>query len=146
MLGLEFLHSHGWLHGDLKPGNIGFIGASSRAVLLDLGTACYLEPGHLIEPTPGKKGTIRYQAPERELEGYEHSIDIWAIGVIGVELLYGHHPWHMERNPWRQENEDLREEYCEKYEATMTDLEAKLSNSNPIDAGEGIQRKLNIHC
>ena len=115
-------------------------------MLLDIGTACHLAPGDVIEPTPPhqqQKGTIRYQAPERELEGYNHSIDVWAIGVIGIELFYGYHPWHFPRNPWRPGNEDLRDEYCKRYEGMMAELvreSSKGDGGDEIGSG-GIQRK-----
>jgi len=75
LLAVKVLHDNGWLHGDLKPPNIDLIGTRSA-----------------LEPTPGSGGTLNYIAPERELNPYDHSVDIWGLGCVGYELTYGRHP------------------------------------------------------
>lgn len=119
LLGVKVMHDQYWLHGDLKPANIGIIGQPPRSVLLDVGTSARLGADATIQPTPGVGGTVGYLAPERELQEYDRSIDIWAMGIIGYELTYGYHPWKYSVNPWREgkENEKLqplfREDYAE---------------------------------
>ncbi|KAK2873806.1 hypothetical protein FQN49_002052 [Arthroderma sp. PD_2] len=126
LLGLNFLHSHGWVHGDLKPGNIGILDvASLRVVLLDFGGATNLKPGTLLPASPGIGGTINYIAPERELQAHDHLIDVWSLGVIGFELLYGYHPWKLAVNPWRLGNrfEVLRPTFQSQYRKAVREME-----------------------
>jgi serine/threonine protein kinase len=126
LLGVQFLHERGWMHRDLKPTNIGLMGGPMRdplrSVLLDIGTADYTEkPEGFLEPEPGCGGTIHYIAPERELQPYNHSIDIWAMGIIRFELMYRYHPFKFPINPWRagKEHEKLRPEFKKKYDEAM---------------------------
>lgn len=112
------MHDQGWLHRDLKPTNIGIVGMPLRSVLLDIGTSAQ---GTALLPEPGCGGTQGYLAPERELEKYDNSVDIWAMGVILYELTYGHHPWKFAINPWREgkENEKLRPAFRKSYQDTI---------------------------
>ncbi len=64
--GVRFLHENNWLHGDLKPANIGIYG--DRAVLLDLGGTKPFSATKKVPHTPGVGGTIVYLAPEQELQ------------------------------------------------------------------------------
>ncbi|KAI6518988.1 hypothetical protein MCOR05_011178 [Pyricularia oryzae] len=85
LLQMKVLHDRGWLHGDLKPENVGIIGTPQRAVLLDIGNAKHLRPGCRLDPIPGSGGIIGYIAPEREMESYDRSIDIWSLGLVPME-------------------------------------------------------------
>lgn len=134
LLGVQVLHNHGWLHGDLKPSNIGVMGTPLRAVILDTGSAMYLEPGSTLKPEPESGGTLDYIAPEREMDEYDHSVDIWSLGCIGYELTYGEHPWSLSVNPWRDDsNQSLgsgRDYYGlfeQKYEEAMDELSQDFS-------------------
>ncbi|TLS23446.1 uncharacterized protein PpBr36_05785 [Pyricularia pennisetigena] len=123
LLQVKVLHDRGWLHGDLKPGNVGIIGTPQRAVLLDIGNAKHLRPGCRLDPTLGSGGTIGYIAPEREMESYDRSIDIWSLGVIGYEITYGHPPWKQPQNAWRKDRcNSLREAFHKQYDETITKL------------------------
>ena len=126
LLGVRILHRDRWVHGDLKPDNIGVIGTgkSAKGVLLDIGGCIRLGAGGLVPPTPGIGGTVNYLAPESELEGFDSTADIWALGVIGYELTYGHHPWRLAQNPWREgaKYEKLRPTFNELYEKAINRL------------------------
>ena len=52
----------------------------------------------MLRPELGTVGTISYLAPELELEDYDHSIDIWSIGIILFKLIYNYHPWKFSIN------------------------------------------------
>ncbi|KAI3316751.1 kinase-like protein [Xylariaceae sp. AK1471] len=121
LVGLQVMHNGGWIHRDLKPTNIGVVGTPVRAVILDVGTSTYLRHGTTIKPSPGAVGTIGYLAPELELEDYNHSIDIWAMGITLYYLTYKHHPWHLALNPWRdrKENEELRPQFRKMYQEAI---------------------------
>ena len=117
--GVNFLHSHGWVHGDLKPGNVGIKG--TRAVLLDNGGSWQFDNASLRPPSPGFGGTIPYLAPEREMQGHGSEVDVWSMGIVLFELMYGYHPWKFSSNPWRPGGiyENLRPQFNQKYREAM---------------------------
>ncbi|KAH8836626.1 hypothetical protein MCOR31_011493 [Pyricularia oryzae] len=146
LLQVKVLHDRGWLHGDLKPENVGIIGTPQRAVLLDIGNAKHLRPGCRLDPIPGSGGIIGYIAPEREMESYDRSIDIWSLGVIGYEITYGYPPWKQPQNSWRRDRCDsLREAFHKQYDETITKLayDSKLvPMETHIQLGELIKQML----
>ncbi|KAG6034678.1 hypothetical protein E4U41_006463 [Claviceps citrina] len=122
LLGLKVMHDQGWLHHDLKPTNIGLIGTPFRSVLLDVGTSRHIPAAELLRPGPGTVGTIGYLAPELEMKDYNHSVDIWAMGIILFELTHNYHPWKMSQNPWREGNEKLRRSFEASYEIAIHNM------------------------
>ena len=119
--GLKVLHDKSFLHRDLKPANIGFFDKKWQSVILDVGSCRHVPKGEFLESTPGSIGTIGYLAPETEMGKYDHSVDIWAMGIILFELTYGYHPWKLAINPWRagKENEKLRPGFERSYQEAV---------------------------
>lgn len=89
---LKYLHRRGIIHGDLKPSNLLVVDAGAAPVLklLDFGLsyAASEPPQHALA------GTLPYMSPEL-FEGASPSVasDLYAVGVIGCELLAGHPPF-----------------------------------------------------
>ncbi|KAK3902866.1 hypothetical protein C8A05DRAFT_33404 [Staphylotrichum tortipilum] len=53
LLALKFMHGHQFVHGNLKPGNVGIDLQPIRVTLLEVGTASRLQqPGDMLVPTP----------------------------------------------------------------------------------------------
>lgn len=88
---VEFAHRHGWVHRDLKPGNI-LVTKDGTPKLLDFGIAKLIGPG----PSQGQTrtrdivGTPEYMSPE-QFTGREigPTTDVYALGSILYELISG---------------------------------------------------------
>ncbi|MEX0876381.1 MAG: serine/threonine-protein kinase [Phycisphaerales bacterium] len=90
-------HGAGIVHRDLKPSNI-LVDAEGRPHVLDFGIAVDLGIEQRTQLTQDGQllGTLRYMAPEQlEPDGRAPtpSTDVYALGVIGAELLLGAHPY-----------------------------------------------------
>eukprot|EP01025_Chloroclados_australasicus_P025197 TRINITY_DN2517_c0_g2_i1.p1 TRINITY_DN2517_c0_g2~~TRINITY_DN2517_c0_g2_i1.p1 ORF type:complete len:719 (+),score=68.11 TRINITY_DN2517_c0_g2_i1:259-2415(+) len=93
LLGLEYLHFNGIIHGDLKPQNL-LISKTGRVKLADFGSAVMFS-----DPTPSGRGsnfgTPAFRAPETLLSGYRISpeLDMWALGVCVFQWIFGELPF-----------------------------------------------------
>lgn len=126
---VNLIHQHNWLHNDVKPANIGIRCISPAGVtLLDIGGAKELDSPHAnVSPAPGQSGTIGYLAPEKEMQPYGLPADVWALGVVGYQLLTRTNPWVFAQNPWRpgQPYEDWRELFHKRHCAALDQLKAE---------------------
>ena len=84
---LAALHEKGFLHGDVKPSNIGFTSEGSPK-LLDFGLA------HAVDDATIVGGTLPYLSPE-VLAGRpaEEADDVWSLCVVLYEMVSGRHPF-----------------------------------------------------
>jgi serine/threonine protein kinase len=122
--GLNFLHQHLWVHGDIKPANIGV--SNGRAVILDLDDAIQLRLSETLPATPGRGGAIGYLAPEREMTRWNHSVDVWAAAVVGYQLIYGEHPRRFAENPWSLVYIEIASERCKHVTKTLANYYVRL--------------------
>ncbi|KAA6380386.1 MAG: putative aurora kinase [Streblomastix strix] len=87
--GLHVIHSLKIVHRDLKPENI-LIDQFGNAKIADFGLAVVREDQSYIPPA----GTKNYSPPETQLYNRMTELsDVWALGVIIVELITGVHPF-----------------------------------------------------
>ena len=95
LCGLEYLHSNGFVHGDIKTANA-LLGAKDQTKLGDFGTAKKLKEGEKLYVMCG---TPAYMAPEVmaadpvELHGYDMKADIWSLGCVALEMATGQLPF-----------------------------------------------------
>ena len=84
---LAALHEKGFLHGDVKPSNIGFTSEGSPK-LLDFGLA------HAVDDAAMVGGTLPYLSPE-VLTGRTagEADDVWSLSVVLYEMVSGRHPF-----------------------------------------------------
>ncbi len=89
---LSAAHGVGVAHRDLKPANVMVCG--KRLVLVDFGLFI---PEYDAERDPHVVGSIEYMAPEVLTKsvkvGEGPAIDLYALGVVGFELLAGRTPY-----------------------------------------------------
>ena len=101
---VQYLHTHGICHRDLKPDNILVKDDFSEIKIIDFGVAKRFlifcnnrkENAKRIELWT-RTGTLQYKAPEM-FDGihYNESVDLWAIGIITFEILSGCLPFNSE--------------------------------------------------
>src|SRR5262249_43222367 len=90
---VAFLHDHGIVHRDVKPGNI-FLENGTLKVG-DYGL-CKCISGTRATRQSQSVGTVHYMAPEISTGNYNKQIDIYAAGIILYEMLTGRVPFEGE--------------------------------------------------
>jgi serine/threonine protein kinase len=96
MSAVQYLHANDICHADIKPENFMFATADTDAKLklLDFGLARFSPSTYCEEfGFSDFRGTAPYVAPEVWKSHYNTDCDIWSIGVIGFNLLFGYNPF-----------------------------------------------------
>ncbi len=114
---LAAAHQHGFVHRDIRPGNVMCDEESGRTLLTDFGIAGILptgkEAGPKLTQTGELLGDLQHISPE-QLSGDKttEASDIYSLGILGYEILTGEGPYperpaggmiaaHLEEEPRR---------------------------------------------
>lgn len=122
---LNYCHSNGIMHRDVKPHNVMIDHTKRELRLIDWGLAEFYHPG--------KEYNVRvasryFKGPELlvGLRDYDYSLDIWSLGCMFAGMLFMKEPFFMGHDNYDQlvkiakvlGTQEL-EEYCRKYDLTL---------------------------
>lgn len=95
---LDYAHSKGVMHRDVKPHNILFDPARRSVRVADWGLAEFYKAGQEFNT---KVAALFYKAPELLLgySYYDYSVDIWALGWVFAELIFHKRPFFPGKGP-----------------------------------------------
>jgi len=132
-LGLEYLHRNSIIHRDLKLKNI-LVTNSNDIVISDFGFARNGDNETMFDTMCGSP---MYMAPEiMNQKVYDNKSDLWSVGVIMYELLFGTTPYHAKNmielmKKIKRRDVNIPNEYRNLITEDCRDLLFSLLNKNP---------------
>jgi len=89
---LDYSHSQGIMHRDVKPQNIMFDSDSGRLRLIDWGLADFYMPNQVYNVRVASR---YYKGPELLVDDskYHYALDVWSAGCTLAELVFKMDPF-----------------------------------------------------
>lgn len=122
---LDFCHSKGIMHRDVKPHNIMIDHASRKLRLIDWGLAEFYHPGQEYNVRVASR---YFKGPELliDLQVYDYSLDIWSLGCMFAGMIFQKEPFFQGKDNYDQLvkiakvlGTDELFAYVEKYNVTL---------------------------
>eukprot|EP00798_Chlamydomonas_sp_ICE-L_P021693 gene21693-28716_t len=91
---LNFTHSKGYMHRDIKPRNVMADPITKKLRLVDCNEAERYIPGEMYST---RVMTQQYKAPELlvNMQDYDYSLDVWAFGVTLASFIFRKSRFHL---------------------------------------------------
>ena len=91
LIGLDYTHSKGIMHRDMKPQNLCIDHEHRKLRIIDWGLAEFYHPGKLYNVRVASR---YYKGPELlvNIQDYDYSLDMWGVGCIMSAMLLKKEP------------------------------------------------------
>jgi len=98
---LDFCHSKGIMHRDVKPHNIMIDHASRKLRLIDWGLAEFYHPSQEYNVRVASR---YFKGPELliDLQVYDYSLDIWSLGCMFAGMIFQKEPFFQGKDNYDQ--------------------------------------------
>jgi casein kinase II subunit alpha len=98
---LDFSHSKGIMHRDVKPHNIMIDHANRKLRLIDWGLAEYF---HLGQEYNVRVASRYFKGPELlvDMQVYDYSLDIWSLGCMFAGMIFQKEPFFQGKDNFDQ--------------------------------------------
>eukprot|EP00806_Schmidingerella_arcuata_P003450 Macronucleus_4127.p1 GENE.Macronucleus_4127~~Macronucleus_4127.p1 ORF type:complete len:200 (+),score=69.79 Macronucleus_4127:1-600(+) len=135
---LDYCHSKGIMHRDVKPHNIMIDHANRKLRLIDWGLAEFYHPGQEYNVRVASR---YFKGPELlvDLQTYDYSLDIWSLGCMFAGMIFKREPFFQGSDNYDQlvkiakvlGTEELYA-YLDKYRLTLDSHYEDLLPQHPI--------------